>query len=427
MREPSSSRARRIVFLTGTRADFGKLKSLIRTLLEDPPSFEVHIFATGMHMDPKYGFTVLEVEKCGFPNIYRFINQNSGGSMDQALGTTILGFSHYVRLVVPDLIVVHGDRCEALAGAIVGSLNNVLVAHVEGGEISGTVDGVIRHSVSKMSHLHFVSNDDARRRLVQLGEDPSSVFVIGSPDVDIMNSPDLPSLADVKARYEIDFDRFGILAFHPVTTSLASLAQEVRELTRAVLASGLSWVVIYPNNDLGSEIILREYESSLQNHPRARLFPSLRFEAMLVLLRHAAVVVGNSSMGVREAPYYGTPTVNVGTRQDGRTQNADILNVPARFEAVVQAIEIATRRQALRPVREWGQGDSHRRFRRALEWPEIWQTPVQKCFRDIPVPPLPRAPLSSEPPPPHTVVKGAEASASTASDGTHRTAISHVS
>jgi UDP-N-acetylglucosamine 2-epimerase (hydrolysing) len=146
----AAQQRRKIVFLSGTRADFGKIKSLIRTLLADPPHFEVHIFATGMHMDPKYGFTVREFEKCNFPNVYRFINHSAGDSMDQALGSTILGFGQDLRLIEPDLVVVHGDRCEALAGAIVGSLNNVLVAHIEGGELSGTVDGLIRHSVSKI-------------------------------------------------------------------------------------------------------------------------------------------------------------------------------------------------------------------------------------------------------------------------------------
>src|SRR4029453_6707452 len=133
-------------------------------------------------------------------------------------------------------------------------------------ELSGTVDGLIRHSVSKMSHLHFVSNEEARRRLVQLGEDPNAVYVIGSPDIDIMNSPDLPSLADVKAHYEIDFDQYGILAFHPVTTSLATLQRDVRELREAVLASGENWVAIYPNNDEGSNIILAEYETTFAGH-----------------------------------------------------------------------------------------------------------------------------------------------------------------
>jgi UDP-N-acetylglucosamine 2-epimerase (hydrolysing) len=396
---PRPNPPRKVIFLSGTRADFGKIKSLIRTLLAEPLEFEVHIFATGMHMDPKYGFTVLEFEKCHFPNVYRFINQSSGGAMDQALGTTILGFSQYIKLINPDMIVVHGDRAEALAGAIVGSLNNVLVAHVEGGEISGTVDGLIRHSVSKMSHLHFVSNEEARRRLVQLGEDPEAVFVIGSPDIDIMNSADLPGLDEVKAHYQIDYAEYGVLAFHPVTTSLASLKHDVSELVKAVLDSGKNWVAIYPNNDPGNQLILDEYEASFRDRAEVRMFPSLRFEAALVLLRHASVLVGNSSMGIREAPYYGTPTVNVGTRQQGRTQNAQIINVPAERSLVLEAIRLATSRPQLRPVRDWGQGDSDKRFRRLLERPAIWQTAVQKSFRDIAMPPLPRGPRSSEPPP----------------------------
>jgi UDP-N-acetylglucosamine 2-epimerase (hydrolysing) len=396
--EPTAPPRRKIVFLSGTRADFGKIKSLIRTLLADPPHFEVHIFATGMHMDPKYGFTVREFEKCNFPNVYRFINHSAGDTMDQALGSTILGFGQYLRLIEPDLVVVHGDRCEALAGAIVGSLNNVLVAHIEGGELSGTVDGLIRHSVSKMSHLHFVSNAEARRRLVQLGEDPQSIFVIGSPDIDIMTSPDLPSLDEVRAHYEIGFSDYGLLAFHPVTTSLGTLRQEVRELTRAVLDSGKNWVVVYPNNDQGSELILGEYLDVFADQPQIRMFPSLRFEAALVLLRHARCVLGNSSMGIREAPYYGTPTVNLGPRQKGRTNNPQILHAPVERQAILNAIALATTRPQLRPVRDWGHGDSHERFRRQLERSEIWDTPVQKGFRDIPMPPIPRAPLASEPP-----------------------------
>jgi len=125
----------------------------------------------------------------------------------------------------------------------------------------------------------------------------------------------------------------------------------------------------------------------------------LRFEAALVLLRHARMVLGNSSMGIREAPYYGTPTVNVGPRQDGRTNNPQILHVPGERAAILQAMELASSRPGLRSVRDWGHGDSHVRFRRQLERAEIWDTPVQKVFRDIPVPPIPRAPLSSEPPP----------------------------
>ena len=374
---------RKIAFMTGTRADFGKIKSLIAALLEDA-QFEVHIFVTGMHMEPQYGFTVTEIEKCGFPNIYRFINQTAHGVMDRILANTTLGFGDYVRVTRPDMIVVHGDRVEALAGAIVGSLNNVPVAHIEGGEVSGTIDEHIRHAVSKMCHFHFVSNDEARRRLMQLGEEPDSVFVVGSPDIDIMTSPDLPGLDETKAHYDIPFERYGILAFHPVTTSLHSLRHDVEEIVAAARESGERFVAIYPNSDLGSELIFEAYEEHLVGQDWVRVFPSIRFEYFLTLLRHAAFVLGNSSMGIREAPFYGVPTVNVGDRQNGRSPNPNILHVAPQRAAILDAIA-KTGLLDLEPVREFGNGESHLRFRDVLRGEDIWQTSLQKYFRDMPL------------------------------------------
>lgn len=207
---------RKIVFLTGTRADFGKLKSLMK-ITQEHQSFDVQIFVTGMHMDAQYGSTVNEIYKSKFKNIATFQNYKEAEHMDRTLAKTIEGFSSYIAEQKPDLIVVHGDRVEALAGAIVGSLNNVLVAHVEGGEISGTVDELIRHSVSKLSHVHLVSNDLAKKRLVQMGELDSSIYIIGSPDLDLMNPKTLPELDFVKDYYEIPFDNYAIAMYHPVT------------------------------------------------------------------------------------------------------------------------------------------------------------------------------------------------------------------
>lgn len=157
-----SMNKKRIVFLTGTRADFGKMKSLIK-ITQNSSLFDVHIFVTGMHMIEQYGKTIIEVQKSGFKNIYPFINHDEIVHMDRNLATTINGFSHYIGEMKPDLIVVHGDRIEAMAGAIVGSLNNILVAHIEGGEISGTIDELIRHSISKLAHIHLVSNEQAKK------------------------------------------------------------------------------------------------------------------------------------------------------------------------------------------------------------------------------------------------------------------------
>jgi len=243
---------RRVVFLSGTRADFGKLKPLIARVACDP-SFEYEIFATGMHMLARYGSTLNEIRRAGFAHIYPFVNQDGSvnSQMDLVLSTTVQGLGHYVREFKPDLLVVHGDRVEALAGAIVGALNNILVAHIEGGELSGTIDELIRHAVSKLSHLHFVANEEARTRLLQLGEQPESVFVIGSPDIDVMLSHDLPTLLEVRERYEIPFERYGILMYHPVTTELDRMERHAQELVEGVIRSELPFVVIYPNNDAG--------------------------------------------------------------------------------------------------------------------------------------------------------------------------------
>ena len=150
------------MFLTGTRADFGKIKSLVQ-ILEKQPGFEVFVFVTGMHLQKEYGYTLVEIQRCGFKNIHTFENHTHETTMDLTLAKTIQGLSDYCKSIQPDLIVVHGDRVETLAGAIVGSLNNILVAHIEGGELSGTVDELIRHSVTKLSHIHFVSNDGAAK------------------------------------------------------------------------------------------------------------------------------------------------------------------------------------------------------------------------------------------------------------------------
>ena len=175
---------KKIAFLTGTRADFGKIKSIILKLKKNK-LFEVKIFVTGMHLLKRYDFTVHEIIKSGLKNLYRYNNQKINEPMDSILSNTIRGFSEFVIKEKPDLIVIHGDRLEALAGATVGLFNNILVAHIEGGEVSGTLDNSMRHAISKLSHLHFVSNESHKKRLIQLGEKKNKIFVIGSPDIDI--------------------------------------------------------------------------------------------------------------------------------------------------------------------------------------------------------------------------------------------------
>ncbi|MBN7817556.1 UDP-N-acetylglucosamine 2-epimerase [Algoriphagus pacificus] len=371
---------KKIVFLTGTRADFGKLKSLIEITRKDS-FFEVHIFVTGMHMLKEYGYTLIEVEKCGYSNIHTFVNHTHETTMDLSLAKTIQGFSELINKIKPDLIVVHGDRIEAMAGAIVGALNNITVAHIEGGEVSGTIDELIRHSVSKMSHTHFVSNQQAKNRLIQMGELPESIFVIGSPDVDLMLSENLPDIKKVKSYYDIEFEDYGIAMFHPVTTEFDSMDTYAAEFVDALLESDQKFVVIYPNNDLGSASILNAYQRLLGDS-RFKIFPSIRFEYFLTLLKNAKLMVGNSSAGIREAPYYGIPVVNIGTRQQNRAMHADIINCGYSSAEIREAIEkckgLSFEKEDL-----FGEGKSDILFLESLKSADFWEVDRQKRFIDL--------------------------------------------
>ncbi|MFX0204498.1 MAG: UDP-N-acetylglucosamine 2-epimerase [Candidatus Hodarchaeota archaeon] len=372
---------KKILFLTGTRADFGKLKRLMQAV-EASNNFELLIFVTGMHTLSHYGLTGVEVHKAGFSNIHTFINQLLGEPMELILANTISGLSRYVHEHKPDMIVVHGDRIEALAGAIVGALCNILVAHVEGGERSGTIDDLIRHSVTKLSHIHFVANEEAANRLRQLGEDPQSIFVIGSPDIDLMLSPDLPTLEKVKKRYEIDFEDYGIVLFHPVTTELEDIPHHAEQFVSAILESECNYVILYPNNDEGCRAIFAEYER-LKNNTRFRLLPSLRFEYFLTLLKHTSFIIGNSSAGIREAPVYAVYSINVGTRQNNRFHYNSIINVSNEKEKILEAIEKVKKLPLLEPSQYFGDGKSTERFMHTLDRERIWQTPKQKQFYDL--------------------------------------------
>lgn len=377
----TASAHKKILFVTGTRADFGKLKPLIEKV-EESPDLEAHIFATGMHMLGIFGYTFHEIEKCGFANVFPHFNQTAGAKeeMDFSLANTVLGLGHYIRELEPDLIIVHGDRVEALAGAIAGSLNDVRVGHIEGGEVSGTIDESIRHAVSKLSHLHFVANDEARSRLIQLGEAPESVFVIGSPEIDVMLSGELPHLEEVRDHYEISFDEYAIFIYHSVTTEIDSLKQRVQEVVAAALESGDNYIALYPNNDKGSGEILDELKA-LEKLPNFRVIPSLRFESFLTLLKNAQYILGNSSAGVREAPVYGVTAINVGSRQNGRFQGSSIVHVPEDRASIVAAIK--NRPDENDPSFHFGEGESAAKFIDELHQARLWNLPKQKVFCDM--------------------------------------------
>jgi len=372
---------KKIVFLTGTRADFGKLNPLMQ-IIEKSNDFECYIFVTGMHTLSKYGSTFQEVEKHGYKNIFVYMNQTNTTDQDIILANTITGFSNFVKEISPDMIVIHGDRIEALAGAMIGAINNILVSHIEGGEISGTIDEFIRHATTKMSHLHFVANEEASMRLIQMGESDDRIFVIGSPDIDVMKGSELPSINEVKEYYQIDFNEYAILIFHPVTTELSSLKDQIQNLVTAAIESDENFIVIYPNNDTGTNIILDEYKKISRNK-KFQIFPSLRFKYFLTLLKNANYIIGNSSAGIREAEVFGIPTINIGTRQKNRSENVEIINIESIKRVILESIKEIKRKKIL-PISNFSKNfSSAEKFYELLCDKKTWEIPFQKQFIDF--------------------------------------------
>lgn len=373
---------KKILFITGTRADYGKIKSLIRAI-EDSSQYEAYVYVSGMHLLEKYGSTYHEVLKDNYTNVFVALGQHYSTSMSYNLGDVICNLTGYVENIRPDMILVHGDRIDALAGAIVGAFNNILVGHIEGGEISGTIDDSIRHAISKFAHLHFVSNKEARKRLIQLGEDTSHIHVIGSPDIDLMLSPDLPAKQTALDYYNIPFQHYGIFMYHPVTTEYEVVGNHIQAVVDALIQSDQNYIVIYPNNDLGTEVILNEYKR-FEGRTNFRVFPSIRFEYFLTLLKNADFMIGNSSAGIRETGIYGIPSIDIGTRQKNRYNPAilkNIQSVPEDTEAILHAIAHTDSHRF--QGGGFGLGNSTEAFMHILNSTDLWSKNLQKHFVDL--------------------------------------------
>ena len=371
---------KKILFVTCTRADYGKLKSLIINIQKNN-NFISKIFVSGMHNLKLYGSTYDELVQDKIRGIFRYDNQSKNARVDEILMNTMRGFSSFLIRYNPDLVIVHGDRIEPLACALTSLLNNFLVAHIEGGEVSGTVDEMLRHSISKISHLHLVSNRTARKRLIQMGENKKYIFEVGSPDVDIILSKNLPKMKMVRKKYNIRFDKFSIAIIHPATTNLTNLKKESNIFFSSLVKSKLNYIIIFPNNDLGSEIILKEIYK-LKSNNKFRIFPSIRFEYYLTLLKNSKFIIGNSSSGIMGAPYYGVTTINIGTRQTNRLKTKLIKNIPFNEKKIIKTIDQIKNRKIIKR-KFFGEGSSAKKIETLLLTNKIWNISKQMNFIDL--------------------------------------------
>lgn len=370
--------SRSLLFVTGTRADFGKMEPL--GLAAAAAGFEVTFFVTGMHMLEKYGLTKIEVQRSGAFKVVEYINQRAGDPQDIILAKTVTGFSDVCQELKPDLVVIHGDRVEALACSLVCAMNSIRCAHVEGGEVSGTIDEMFRHCNSKLASTHLVSSDTARARVMRLGEAGDNIHVIGSPELDIHGASSGLTLADVQQRYDITRDEYGICMFHPVTSEESYMGQQARDLFTPLVDSGKYFVVILPNNDPGSDQITDVIDGLPQD--RFRVLPSMRFLYFSELLKNAAAIIGNSSAGVREAPFLGIPSLDVGSRQTNRALAPSVFKAQAADRPVIDMFLQDIWGQRFTPDQGFGTGGTAQKFAALLQNSDFWTGPLQKVFHD---------------------------------------------
>lgn len=351
-----------IAGVTGSRADFGIQKSVYEAILA-APEFSLDLYVTGMHLSPRFGNTVEEVESAGFAVAGRIDCDATGGSHAEiALSTSaaMAGFTRAWEGKRPDLVLLLGDRFETFAAASAAYLLNIPIAHIAGGDVtSGSLDDGLRHAISKFSHLHFTTNDEASARLIRMGEDPAMVLTTGSPALDSIQSLNLLSRDEVAERVGASLgEHLLVVTFHPATTDKGSPVSQFGELLAALegLPADHVSLVTYANADSGGAALNAALEEASARAPRILARESLGQLLYLSALRQASVVVGNSSSGLYEAPSFGIPTVNIGTRQDGRIKASSVIDCPPDREAIANAIERALAMDCACAVNPYGDG-----------------------------------------------------------------------
>ena len=383
---------RKIGVVTTSRADYGIYRSILRGIRASA-KLELYLFVTGMHLAPEYGRTIDHIKQDGWEIAAQVdaLLSDSPGDIARAMGKTTMGFAQVLEDCPVDVLLVLGDRFEMHAAAVAAIPFGIPLAHIHGGELTyGAIDEYYRHSLTKLSDVHFASTTEYGNRIKQLGEPADRVFVVGAPALDNIADAGVCSAQELQDKYAIDFSRSVLLVtFHPVTRELAHTQAYIENLLKAVQDYSQCSIVFTPSNaDPGNRVIMSAIRDFLAGHGNARLAENFRPEEYLFMMRTARAMVGNSSSGIIEAASFALPVVNIGTRQDGRVRAVNVLDVGYDAGAIRDGIRTALSdsfRASLAGIRNpYGDGRAGGRIVQVLEDIELAR-PGYKTFYDIPL------------------------------------------
>jgi len=359
---------KKVCVVTGYRSDYTKLKSILYHLKQHR-EICLDMIVFGAHLLDEYGKTFGDIEADKYVRTYKLSSNIQGSTpitMAKSVGIAMVELASMYEQIQPDLVLLVGDRYEILAAATAASVANIPVAHVQGGEKSGTVDETIRHAITKLSHLHFPSTQLSAVRICAMGENPQKVFNVGCPAMDYIEEMKLVEREDLKklkglGRLRIDLTQpYAILLQHPVTTEYDEARQQMDITLEAMQNTNIQTILLYPNPDAGSDEILRSIRAFSRKYREKGViknkYKNLSFDVFLNLLKHSQCLVGNSSSGIREAHAFGIPVINIGTRQSARERTLNIIDVPHVECEIVNAIEETAGRRIYDETNLYGNG-----------------------------------------------------------------------
>jgi UDP-N-acetylglucosamine 2-epimerase (non-hydrolysing)/GDP/UDP-N,N'-diacetylbacillosamine 2-epimerase (hydrolysing) len=385
---------RKICIVTGSRAEYGLLYWIIKGIHENP-ELELQLIVTGMHLSPEFGLTFREIEKDGFPiseRVEMLLSSDSETAVTTSMGLGMIGFAKAYERLRPDIIVILGDRFEILSAAASAVPFRVPVAHIHGGEATeGLIDEPIRHAITKMSHIHFSATEKYKSRIIQMGERPENVFCYGAPGLD--NIYKLPLLNKRELLNELcipEDKKIGVVTYHPVTLEKDTAESQMSDLLASLKGfSDIYWIFTLPNADTGGRIIIKKIKDFINKNPeRGKAFASLGQLKYLSLLKHAIVMVGNSSSGLTEAPSFELPVVNISDRQRGRVRAQNVIDVPECKKnliksAIGRALSPEFKGSLIGMRNPYGEGNSSDRIVEKLRTIPLDESLIKKEFHEV--------------------------------------------